>query len=173
MRAVDQVVDGMRVGLGTGSTAAWMVRILGQRIRDDDLKISCVATSDQTVKLAEKVGLQVVSLNEARWLDLTIDGADEFDEELNLIKGGGGALLREKVVASASDRVIVIADGAKEVKNLGSFPLPVEVLTFGWEITKAIIEESLINLDVMTRDAALRMNGHEPFITDEGNYVVS
>ena len=101
-RAVEFVEDGMRVGLGTGSTAAWMVRCLGELVRDEGLKITGVPTSTRTAELARKVGINVVSLDEAKWLDLTIDGADEFDPELNLIKGGGGALLQEKIVATAS-----------------------------------------------------------------------
>ena len=141
-------------------------------MRDDGLKIRGVATSSRTEVLAQEVGLTVVSLNEAGWLDLTIDGADEFDEAFNLIKGGGGALLQEKVVAGASDQMIVIADGAKEVKNLGNFPLPVEILQFGWQTTKAIIEETLITLDVMGRETALRMDGDQALVTDEGNFIL-
>jgi ribose 5-phosphate isomerase A len=117
-KAVDYVEDGMRVGLGTGSTAAWMVRCLGELVRNDGLKIRGVPTSTRTAELAREVGIEVISLDEAKWLDLTIDGADEFDAELNLIKGGGGALLQEKIVATASDQMIVIADAAKEVGRL-------------------------------------------------------
>ena len=117
-RAVDFVEDGMRVGLGTGSTAAGMVRCLGELVRDDGLRIKGVPTSSRTAELARDCGITVVSLDEARWLDLTIDGADEFDQDLNLIKGGGGALLQEKIVATASDQMIVIADVGKEVEHL-------------------------------------------------------
>lgn len=170
--AVDFVEDGMRVGLGTGSTAAWMVRCLGERVREENLKIKGVPTSVRTAELARQVGLQVISLDEARWLDLTIDGADEFDADLNLIKGGGGALLQEKIVATASDQMIVITDSAKEVTALGAFPLPVEVIPFGWQTTRALIEEALINLDVMGRDVTLRMNGEAAFVTDEGNHIL-
>lgn len=171
-RSVDFVEDGMRVGLGTGSTAAWMVRCLGEMVRDDGLKIRGVPTSTRTAELARSVGIEVVSLDEARWLDVTIDGADEFDGNLNLIKGGGGALLQEKIVATASDQMIVIADIGKEVETLGAFPLPVEVIPFGWQTTKSLIEELLISLDVLGRDATLRMNGEAPFVTDEGNYIL-
>lgn len=171
-RSVDFVEDGMRVGLGTGSTAAWMVRCLGELVREDGLKIKGVPTSTRTADLAAQVGIEVVSLDEARWLDLTIDGADEFDDDLCLIKGGGGALLQEKIVATASDQMIVIADAAKEVAQLGAFPLPVEVIPFGWQTTKALLEETLINLDVLGRDTTLRMNGDAPFVTDEGNFIV-
>lgn len=171
-RAVDFVEDGMRVGLGTGSTAAWMVRCLGELVREDGLKIRGVPTSTRTAALAREVGIDVISLDEARWLDLTIDGADEFDGELNLIKGGGGALLQEKIVATASDQMVVIADVGKEVEALGAFPLPVEVIPFGWQTTKALIEEMLISMDVLGRNATLRMNGDRPFMTDEGNHIL-
>ncbi|MHA7850893.1 ribose-5-phosphate isomerase RpiA [Roseovarius sp.] len=171
-RSVDYVEDGMRVGLGTGSTAAWMVRCLGELVREDGLKIKGVPTSTRTADLAREVGIEVISLDEARWLDLTIDGADEFDASLNLIKGGGGALLQEKIVATASDQMIVIADVGKEVETLGAFPLPIEVIPFGWETTKSLVEEMLISMDVLGRDATLRMNGDRPFVTDEGNYIL-
>ncbi|MEM8842988.1 MAG: ribose-5-phosphate isomerase RpiA, partial [Pseudomonadota bacterium] len=171
-RACDFVESGMRVGLGTGSTAAWLVRCLGELVREDGLKITGVPTSARTAELAEQVGIKVVTLDEAKWLDVTIDGADEFDPELNLIKGGGGALLHEKVVATASDRMVVIADTSKDVKKLGAFPLPVEVIQFGWQTTKALIEETLSSLDVMGHKSELRMNNDKPFLTDEGNYVL-
>lgn len=171
-RAADFVEDGMRVGLGTGSTAAWLVRCIGEMVRDNGLKIKGVPTSTRTAVLARDVGIEVISLDEARWLDLTIDGADEFDGDLNLIKGGGGALLQEKIVATASDRMIVIADIGKEVESLGAFPLPVEMIPFGWQTTQALIEETLISMDVLGRKASLRMNGEAPFITDEGNYIL-
>jgi len=171
-RAVDFVEDGMRVGLGTGSTAAWMVRCLGELVRDEGLKIIGVPTSVRTADLARQVGIKVASLDEAKWLDLTIDGADEFDSNLNLIKGGGGALLQEKIVATASDQMIVIADVAKEVGTLGNFPLPVEVVPFGWQTTKALIEETLVSLDVLGRGTSLRMNQERPYVTDEGNFII-
>ena len=171
-RAVDFVQTGMKVGLGTGSTAAWMVRCLGERVRDEGLKIVGIPTSTRTAELARQVGIKVVSLDEAKWLDVTIDGADEFDANLALIKGGGAALLQEKIVATASDQMIVIADAAKEVGNLGSFPLPVEIIPFGWQTTKALIEEVLVSMDVMGRDVTVRMNGAAPLVTDEANYLV-
>ncbi|MCC7320877.1 MAG: ribose-5-phosphate isomerase RpiA [Rubellimicrobium sp.] len=171
-RAARLVESGMKVGLGTGSTAAWLVRSLGEMVRDEGLRFRAVATSSRTAALARECGIEVVSLDEAGWLDLTIDGADEFDGALNLIKGGGGAHLREKVVATASDRMVVIADAGKEVETLGAFPLPVEVIPFGWRTTRALIEEMLVGLDVLGRGAALRMNGDEPFVTDEGNHII-
>lgn len=170
--AADFVQDGMRLGLGTGSTAAWMVRRIGARVRHEGLRIIAVPTSARTAQLAREVGINVVSLDEARWLDLTIDGADEFDAELTLIKGGGGALLQEKIVATASDQMMVITDAAKEVRTLGAFPLPVEVVPFGWRASKALIEELLVSMDVMGRQSSLRMNGDQPFVTDEGNYIL-
>jgi ribose 5-phosphate isomerase A len=171
-RAVDFVENGMRVGLGTGSTAAWMVRCLGELVREEGLKIRGVPTSTRTAELAREVGIEIISLDEAKWLDLTIDGADEFDGELNLIKGGGGALLQEKIVATASDQMIVIADAGKEVSHLGAFPLPVEVIPFGWQTTRAMIEEMLISVDVLRRDVTLRMDGARPYVTDEGNRIL-
>ncbi|PKP71627.1 MAG: ribose 5-phosphate isomerase A [Alphaproteobacteria bacterium HGW-Alphaproteobacteria-4] len=171
-RAVEFVEDGMKVGLGTGSTAAWMVRCLGDLVREEGLRIRGVATSARTADLARQVGIEIIDLDEAKWLDLTIDGTDEFDPQLNLIKGGGGALLREKIVATASDQMIVIADAAKEVAQLGGFPLPVEVIPFGWQTTRALLEETLVSMDVLGRTSALRLNGQKPFITDEGNYIV-
>ncbi|MCE8537147.1 ribose-5-phosphate isomerase RpiA [Ruegeria pomeroyi] len=171
-RAADLVEDGMRVGLGTGSTAAWLVRCLGEMVRNEGLKMRGVPTSTRTAQLAREVGIEIITLDEARWLDITIDGADEFDGDLNLIKGGGGALLHEKIVATASDQMVVIADVGKEVGRLGAFPLPVEVIPFGWQTTQALLEETLISMDVLGRTATLRMNGDTPFVTDEGNHIL-
>lgn len=171
-RAVEFVQDGMKLGLGTGSTAAWMVRCLGERVRNEGLRVVGVPTSTRTAELAQQVGVPITTLDQAKWLDLTIDGADEFDPQLALIKGGGAALLQEKIVATASDQMIVITDAAKEVAQLGAFPLPVEVIPFGWATTKALIEETLISMDVLGRDCSLRMNGDKPLLTDESNYIV-
>jgi ribose 5-phosphate isomerase A len=171
-RAIDYVEDGMRVGLGTGSTAAWMVKSLGEKVRNEGLKIKGVATSTRTANLATEVGIDVITLDEAKWLDLTIDGTDEYDANLNLIKGGGGALLQEKIVATASDQMIVIADISKQVETLGAFPLPVEVIPFGWQTTKALIEETLVNMDVLGRTSNQRQNGDVPFVTDQGNVII-
>ncbi len=171
-RAVEFVENGMKLGLGTGSTAAWMVRCLAERIREDGLRVTGVPTSSRTAELARSLGVPIASLDEARWLDMTIDGADEFDPSLNLIKGGGAALLQEKIVATASDQMIVITDAAKEVTQLGAFPLPIEVIPFGWQTTKALVEEMLVSMDVLNRDCSLRMNGAAPLVTDEGNYIV-
>ncbi|MCV2865428.1 ribose-5-phosphate isomerase RpiA [Defluviimonas sp. WL0075] len=171
-KAVEFVEDGMKVGLGTGSTAAWMVRRLGERVREEGLRIVAVPTSSRTAALAREVGITVITLDEAKWLDLTIDGADEFDAEMNLIKGGGGALLQEKIVATASDQMVVIADSAKEVAHLGAFPLPIEVIPFGAEVTRGLVEELLGAFDVMGRRTTVRMSGAAPFRTDEGNLIL-
>lgn len=171
-RAAAFVENGMRVGLGTGSTAAWLVRSLGQRQRDEGLRFRAVPTSQRTAEQARDEGIALVTLEEAGWLDLTIDGADEFDADFNLIKGGGGALLREKIVAAASERMIVIADIGKEVGRLGAFPLPVEVIPFGWQATQRLIEETLEAADVLGREVRQRLADGQPFVTDEGNYIL-
>ncbi len=171
-RAAALVQDGMRVGLGTGSTAAWLVRHLGERVSQEGLKIKGVPTSTATAQLAREVGIEVVSLDQAGWLDITIDGADEFDGDFNLIKGGGAALLQEKIVATASDQMVVIADAGKEVESLGAFPLPVEVIPFGWQTTRTLIEEALDTMDVLGTTVTLRMAGEAPKITDEGNHIL-
>ncbi len=171
-RAVDFVENGMKLGLGTGSTAAWMVRCLGERVRNEGLRVTGVPTSGRTAELARAVGIKLATLDEVKWLDLTIDGADEVDQNLALIKGGGAALLQEKIVATASDQMIVIADAAKEVQQLGAFPLPIEVIPFGWQTTKALVEETLESLDVLSREVTLRMNGDRPLVTDERNYIL-
>ncbi len=165
------VKSGMTVGLGTGSTAAWMVRCLGERVRNEGLKIRGVPTSTRTAKLAQDVGIEVLTLDEAGWLDLTIDGTDEYDPDLNLIKGAGGALLQEKIVATASNRMVVIADSSKTVASLGAFPLSIEVIPFGLSLTKQLIEEMLTSLDVAGRTVSQRMVDGEPFVTDEGNRI--
>ncbi|MEM6823762.1 MAG: ribose-5-phosphate isomerase RpiA [Pseudomonadota bacterium] len=170
--ACSYVSSGMKVGLGTGSTAAWLVKCLGEMVVREGLEIVGVPTSTRTADLARKAGIKVISLDEAKWLDVTIDGADEFDGELNLIKGGGGALLQEKIVATASDQMIVIADKTKQVESLGAFPLPVEIVPFGWQTTKALVEETLASLDVLGDSATIRMNGDSRFVTDEGNFIL-
>ena len=171
-RAAGLVQSGMKVGLGTGSTAAWLVQHLGQKTRDEGLLIQAVPTSTRTADLAQKVGIEIITLDEAGWLDLTIDGADEFDAEFALIKGGGGALLQEKIVAMASDRMIVIADADKEVAQLGAFPLPVEVIPFGMNSTRISIERMLEALGYLKAKISTRMEGDRLFVTDEGNHIL-
>ena len=171
-RALGFVEDGMRLGLGTGSTASWFVRLLAERARLEGLSLTCVPTSSKTRDLAVSLGLAVATLDEVGWLDLTVDGADEFDPQLNLIKGGGGALLQEKIVATASDQMLVISDDTKAVSVLGAFPLPVEVVTFGWETTKAIVEDALSEHDVDGTKVSLRLSREQPFVTDERHYIL-
>lgn len=172
MRAVAFVGDGMKVGLGTGSTAAFMVRRLAQRVRDEGLRVTGVPTSTRTADLARAEGIALTTLDAAGRLDLTIDGADEFDRDFQLIKGGGGALLQEKIVAAASDRMIVIADAGKAVAQLGAFPLPVEIIPFGAGSTIALIGDLLRDLGYDAPRITRRMAGAEPFRTDEANHIV-
>jgi ribose 5-phosphate isomerase A len=139
VRALAYVEPGMRLGLGTGSTAAHFVTLLAQEVQKG-LDVICVPTSEATRRQAETLGIPLTTLDDVPFLDLTVDGADEIDKELRLIKGGGGALLREKIVATASDRMLVIADETKLVDALGTFPLPVEVVTFGLNATRNMIE---------------------------------
>ena len=171
-RACEFVEDGMKLGLGTGSTAAWMVRCLADRIDKEGLRVKGVPTSNRTADLAKELGIETISLDQAGQLDLTIDGTDEFDENLNLVKGGGGALLQEKVVAAASDKMIVIADTGKSVNQLGKFPLPVEVLGFGINSSQSLVEKLLHSQDVDQSIIKTRMSNNLPFITDEGNYIL-
>src|ERR1700755_618428 len=139
-KALDYVQDGMKLGLGSGTTAEIFVELLAPRVRGGE-KLLCVPTSEKTATLARKLGLTLASLDDLAPLDLTIDGADEADRNLDLIKGGGGMLLREKIVASASKKMIVIADESKLVPRLGKFPLPVEVVEFGHKATAARLAE--------------------------------
>lgn len=171
--AVALVQDGMKLGLGTGSTASIMVRVLAERVAAENLSLRCAATSKATAELAESLGLSVESLDQIGWLDMTIDGADEVDPDLHLIKGGGGAHLREKIVAAASDRMVVIADPGKVVETLGAFPLPVEVLQFGFETTRTLIRHALEGLlGLGEREVLQRLKGSEVWVTDEGNWIL-
>ena len=153
----------MSIGLGTGSTAAHAVNLIGARVRAG-LRVRAVATSEATRRLAERCGIALVTLADVDRLDLAIDGADEIDPQLRLIKGGGGALLREKIVASAADRFIVIADASKRVDCLGAFPLPVEVVPFAAPLLRRRIA-------ALGAEVALR-GGAEPFLSDEGHYIL-
>ena len=170
-RAAEFVRPGMRLGLGTGSTAAFFVDILGGMVRDG-LDVVGVPTSERTRIQAQGLDIRLSTLDETPELDLTVDGADEFDSKLRLIKGGGGALLREKIVAAASARVIVITDDTKEVTTLGRFPLPVEVDRFGLESTRRHVERAIAGLG-LTGKVALRMgaDGHA-FVTDGGHCIL-
>jgi ribose 5-phosphate isomerase A len=165
--AADLVVDGMVVGLGTGSTAAFLVSILGERVRGG-LRISGIATSERTHAQAVVEGIPITDFSECQRIDLTIDGADEIARgSLDLIKGGGGALLREKIVAAASDRMVVISDDSKLTDRLGGgFAVPVEIVPFGWEVTAGKLRD--FALDVRLRPLA----GGGPYFTDGGHYIV-
>lgn len=159
------VSDGDVVGLGSGSTAAYAVRFLGERVRTG-LKIRGVSTSVQTQNLAACAGIPLTTLEQVQQIDVTIDGADEFDPELRLIKGGGGALLREKIVASATRLQIIIADSSKQVIVLGKFPLPVEVIRFA---------ERLVSKKISALGATVRLRkdkAEEPFITEQGHHIL-
>jgi ribose 5-phosphate isomerase A len=170
-RAVEQVRDGMKLGLGTGSTAKHFVELLGERVRAG-LKVIGVPTSEATRADAERCGVPLTTLEEVDRLDLTVDGADEIDPNLELIKGGGGALLREKIVAAASDRMIVIADESKWVQTLGHFPLPIEVIPFGLGATRRAIEAAFAENGVSGQmDVRKGKDGHA-FVTDGGHWIV-
>jgi ribose 5-phosphate isomerase A len=168
LRALEEVRDGMKLGLGTGSTARYFVDGLGAQVTDG-LEVVCVPTSEATRAQAESLGVKLAPLDDLKRLDLTVDGADELDDALRLIKGGGGALLREKIVAAASDRMIVIADDSKKVATLGAFDLPVEVNMFSHGATAAAIADAL----AATGNAgAINLRGDDdPFITDGGHYI--
>jgi ribose 5-phosphate isomerase A len=171
-RALEMVEDGMTLGLGTGSTAGWFVRLLSERVRDTGLMVTGVATSSATVWLAEELGVPLRRLDDVERIDLTVDGADEIDAELNLIKGGGAALLQEKIVAAASARMVVIADASKRVARLGAFPLPVEIVRFGWTATRALVARVLAEMDVDGREVTVRMGASGPLVTDEGHHIL-
>lgn len=162
--AVEYVKDGMIVGLGTGSTTEFAVKKLGEKVRDG-LAIRGIPTSDITKKQAEEEGIPLIDFSETLFIDLTIDGADEIDADLNMIKGGGAALLREKIVASASREEIIIVSSEKFVHQLGSFPLPVEVIPFGWQVI-------FNQLETLGGSPDLRLKYGQPLRTDQGNYII-
>jgi ribose 5-phosphate isomerase A len=168
--ALTQVEDGMRLGIGTGSTADEFVRLLAEKVANG-FRIEGVPTSERTARLCLELGVPLRSLDELPELDLTIDGADELDSGLRLIKGGGGALLREKIVAAASARMLVIADETKLVDMLGRFPLPIEVNAFGLTATHMAIDKLASRLG-LTGEISLRSNGKETFTTDGGHLIL-
>ncbi len=172
LRAVDFVQDGMRLGLGSGTTAKLFVDHLADRVRTG-LRVRCVSTSEVTEAQAKAAGIPLTTLDDMPELDLVVDGADEFDPRLRLIKGGGGALLREKIVAAASRRMVVIADASKEVAVLGRFPLPVEVNLFGLGATRRLVAMACRKLG-LPDTAVLReaKDGAGPFITDGGHLIL-
>lgn len=165
-KAVERVQDGMTLGLGSGSTATFAIRAIGERVHQDGLRVRGVATSGRSRELAETLGIPLADLSDVEAIDLTIDGADEVDPALHLIKGGGGALLREKLVAIASRALCIICDEGKLKPMLGAFPLPVAVVPFGWKQTQARLER-------FGGSATLRMDtGGAPFVTDDGLYIL-
>lgn len=165
------VRPGMRLGLGTGSTAAHFVELVGAKAREG-LELRCVPTSEATREQATRCGLKLTTLDDCPELDLTVDGADEFDDRLRLIKGGGGALLREKIVASASKRMVVIADASKRVATLGAFALPVEIDRFGARSTLRRIEAVAREIGLVGQARIRATAQGAPFVTDGGNYIV-
>jgi ribose 5-phosphate isomerase A len=170
-RALEGVRDGMKLGLGTGSTAKHFVELLGEKVRGG-MKVIGVPTSEATRADALRCGIALTTLDDVDRLDLTVDGADEIDPELNLIKGGGGALLREKIVAAASDRMIVIADDTKLVDVLGRFPLPVEVIPFGLAATRRAMAEAFAKCGVSGQMVVRKGRDGHVFVTDGGHWIV-
>lgn len=170
--AMEFVEDGMTLGLGTGSTAKHFVELLADKVAGG-LTVQGVPTSAQTQTLAEALGVPLLPVDQVEQIHLTVDGADEVDGSGQLIKGGGAALLREKIIANASDHMVVIADSSKHVEQLGAFALPVEVTPFGFTITAKEVLDSLIRSGVANPDIVLRRgDGGEPTITDGGNYIL-
>ncbi len=170
-RALDFVEPGMRLGLGTGSTARHFVELLAERIRAG-LRIVAVPTSEETRRQAQRLHVPLTSLDETPALDLTIDGADEIAPDLSLIKGGGGALLREKIVAAASARMLVIADESKWVAVLGRFPLPIEVVPFGLAATRAAVEAAAAGAGCPGPSELRKSRDGSTFVTDGGHFIL-
>ncbi|HEY2231198.1 MAG TPA: ribose-5-phosphate isomerase RpiA [Xanthobacteraceae bacterium] len=170
-RALDFVQPGMRLGLGTGSTARHFVEVLAERVHAG-LRIVAVPTSESTRRDAERLGVPLTSLDETPELDLTVDGADEIAPDLALIKGGGGALLREKIVASASAHMVVIADGSKWVAALGRFPLPIEVVPFGLAATRRAVEVAAAAAGCPGPALLRKAKDGLPFVSDCGHWIL-
>ncbi len=168
--ALEHVSDGMKIGIGTGTTAEAFVRLLAERVATG-LTVIGVPTSERTAALCRELGVPLSTLEDTPELDLTVDGADEIDPALTLIKGGGGALLREKIVAAASARMIVIADRSKLVETLGRFPLPIEVNRFGLRATEIAVGRTAAALG-LGGPVTLRMTGAQPFVTDGGHFIL-
>lgn len=162
-RAADYIRDGMTVGLGTGSTARYLVDKVGAMVKEG-LKIRAVATSKATEARARELGIPVLDINDVESIDIAIDGVDEIDPYFNATKGGGGALFREKIVACLAKEVIWIMDESKYVDHLGRFPLPVEILPYGWKVTYR-------KLEALGYRPEMRLNGNALYVTDNGNYI--
>lgn len=171
-RAVQEYLkDGMKVGLGSGTTSHWFVRGLAEFVAEG-LDIVGVPTSRGTRDLALELGVRLADLNDLAPLDITIDGADEIDGDGSMIKGGGACLLWEKIVAHASERMICVVDDSKLVETLGAFPLPLEVVQFGWKTTRHSVRELLAAAGYGDVELARRTVGEEPLVTDSGNYIL-
>lgn len=171
--ALQYIEDGMKVGLGTGSTAAVFVDFLAEKIEKENLDLICVPTSEATAKQAQELGMKLTTLDALGSLDVTVDGADEITESLDMIKGGGAALLREKIVAEASNKVVTIADSSKLVEELGAFKLPIEVIPFGCESTMRLVKQALGKCLGRDADCQFRLlEDGSKLITDEGNYII-
>ncbi|AXI11188.1 ribose 5-phosphate isomerase A [Oceanobacillus zhaokaii] len=162
--AVHYVKNEMKVGLGSGSTVYWMIRKLGELVQQG-LDIEGIPSSNQTAQWAKDFGVPLTDFSKVAQLDITIDGADEVDRDFHLIKGGGGALFREKVIAMAAKELIIIVDKSKLVPHLGSYPLPVEVLPFGWEVTAK-------NIALLGAQPIIRKKDEQIFVSDNGNYIL-
>ncbi|WP_080873156.1 ribose-5-phosphate isomerase RpiA [Oceanobacillus timonensis] len=163
-KAASFVQDGMKVGLGSGSTVYWLVHALGERIKEEGIQIEGIPSSIQTGAWAKEFGVPLTNFAETKELDVTIDGADEVDSNFQLIKGGGAALFREKIIAQAAEKLIIIVDESKMVPYLGAYALPVEILPFAWERTVHEIKK-------LGCEPELRMKDGEPLVTDNGNFI--
>ena len=172
MAAMEYVEDGMTIGLGTGSTAKYFVEMLAEEVADG-LVVRCIETSEQTRRLASSLGVPLIPFEQVERIHLTVDGADEVDPQGQLIKGGGAALLREKIIANASDHMVVIADPSKQVERLGKFPLPVEVTPFGYTITAKLVYDVLAASGIDRPRVQLRsLTNGELVVTDGGNHML-
>jgi ribose 5-phosphate isomerase A len=173
--ALEFIEDGMTLGLGSGSTADIFVRLLGAALESGSLtNIKGVPTSENTARVAREAGVPLIEVDQADKIDVTVDGADEVDGRFRLIKGGGGCLLREKIIAHASDLMVVVVDETKLVETLGAYALPVEVDPFGFTITAKKVYDALTAAGVMRPDVKLRCrgDGNDPFVTDGGHYIL-
>lgn len=168
--ALDYVTEGMKLGLGTGSTANYFIKALGAKVANG-FDILCVPTSIASQQLAQSLNIPLTTLDETPTLDLVVDGADELDAALNLIKGGGAALLREKIVAAASNKMVVIADDSKLVKHLGAYPLPVEVVPFGAYATVELMHKAIKDAGSAGQVTLRLLADGAPLITDGGHYI--
>ena len=163
IKAAEYIKDGMIVGLGTGSTAKYLVERVGELVKGG-LKIQAVATSKATEEQARELGIPLLDVNEVEYIDIAIDGVDEIDKDFNATKGGGGALFREKIVASLAKEVIWIMDDSKLVDSIGDFPLPVEILPYGYKVTLKRLKDLGLN-------PVMRLKNNELYVTDNGNYI--